>query len=264
MRYIYSIAVIMLAVVTAPGCASRAALADPVSASSGGQPGALAQNDRGPNAFTLLQQIQQLEEEVRNLRGQVDTLQYQLQQNDQGQRDLYENVDRRIGALEGGGASASAQDGDSGGNQRSGDYGAGDSGYGSSSGSLGGNTQLQSQYDDAFDQLRNGEYDAAIEGFQQVIDQDPESEYSHNAWYWLGEANYVERNYDRSLRAFQTVVNRFSDSDRVPDSLYKIGLIQSEQGQTDNATGTFQRVIDQYPNDEAAQLARQRLNALGG
>ncbi|GAB3684013.1 tol-pal system protein YbgF [Salinisphaera aquimarina] len=213
---------------------------------------AQSNNNGGPNTFALLQSIQRLQEQVRDLRGQIDTLKYQQRQNEQGQRDLYENLDKRLSALENGGAGMGSGGADTSG----GDYGAGADG--------GGDPEVQSQYMAAFDQLKNGQYDGAISGFKGFLDQHPESAYSDNAWYWLGEANYVKRNYDASLEAFQTVVNRFKASNKVAGALYKIGVIQSEQGQTDNARATLQRVVSQYPDDSAADMARKRLQSMGG
>ncbi|MES1940473.1 hypothetical protein T5B8_09526 [Salinisphaera sp. T5B8] len=216
---------------------------------------AQAGNNGGPNLFSLFQDIQRLQSEVRDLQGQVDTLKYQLRQNEQGQRDLYENLDKRLSALEGGGATGAA----------TGDTGSSSNGASDNAADYGTVSQdpaVEKAYTAAFDKLKAGDYDAAIGAFKGFLQQNPESSYSDNAWYWLGEANYVKRNYDASLEAFQTVVNRFRASDKVPGSLYKIGVIQDERGETDNAYGTLKRVVDQYPNSNVADMARKRLEQI--
>ncbi|MES1925243.1 tol-pal system protein YbgF [Salinisphaera sp. T31B1] len=248
MRHVLPIAVVTFAMATAAGTLSRPALA--ASSDQTNQPVLLAQNSGGPNMFSLLQDIQRLQEQVRDLRGQIDTLKYQLRQNEQGQRDLYENLDKRLSALENGSAGGTGQSS------------TGSDDYGSAGGGEDG--EIQAQYTDAFNKLKNGQYDGAITGFKNFLQQHPESAYSDNAWYWLGEANYVQRNYDESLKAFQTVVNRFKASNKVAGSLYKIGVIQAEQGETDNARATLERVVSQYPDDSAADMARKRLQSMGG
>lgn len=254
MRHVLPIAVVTFAMATAAGGFPRPALAATADYAGNGQPILLAQNSNGgPNMFSLLQDNQRLQEQVRDLRGQIDTLKYQLRQNEQGQRDLYENLDKRLSALENGGGA--------GGSDGMGTGSDGGDNYGASSAS--GDPEVQSQYMDAFNQLKNGQYDGAIKDFNTFLDQHPDSAYSDNAWYWLGEANYVQRHYDESTQAFQTVVNRFKSSDKVAGSLYKIGVIQSEQGNTDNARSTFNRIVSQYPNDSAADMARKRLQSLG-
>ena len=248
MRHVLPIAVVTFAIAASAGGLPRPAVAATAGAGGTDEHIMLAQNS-GPSMFSLLQDNQRLREQVRDLRGQIDTLQYKLRQNEQGQRDLYENLDKRLSALENGGGGA-------------GDSAGGDTQY--TGDSAAGDPAVQSQYMAAFDKLKNGQYDAAINGFDTFVQQNPESAYSDNAWYWLGEANYVQRNYDASSKAFQTVVNRFKASDKVAGSLYKIGIIQAEQGQTDNARSTLERVISEYPDQSAAEMARKRLQSLGG
>lgn len=217
----------------------------------------LAQNSgNGPNLFSLYQQIQQLQQQVRELNGQVDTLQYKLKQSEQGQRDLYKNLDQRLSQLENSDAGSNANAGSSPGEP------TGTSPASSGNGDV--DPAIQSAYMDGFNQLQNGKYDAAIASFKQFVAQHPETSLTDNAWYWLGEANYVQQNMGDSLEAFETVVNRFKNSPKMPAALYKIGLIQIAQNQTDNGESTLQRVVDQYPDSDSADLAQQKLQSLGG
>lgn len=236
----------------ATGLAASPALADTGSA---GKPMQLAQNNNGPNLFSLYQQIQQLQQQVRELNGQVDTLQYKLKQNEQGQRDLYQNLDKRLSKLENGGASNGAA-----GNANGGTATAGND-DGSNASDV--DSATQSAYMDGFNKLKNGQYDASISAFKQFVSQHPQTSLTDNAWYWLGEAYYVQQQLDNSEKAFETVVNQFKNSPKVPSSLYKIGLIEAAQNQTDNAKSTLQRVLDQYPDSDSADLAKQKLQSLG-
>jgi len=241
-----------LALAAAVGSAGLYAQPAIAAGSSNQQPYQVAQNNQGPNLFSLFQQIQQLQQQVRNLQGQVDTLQYQLKQNEQGQRDLYQNLDSRISKVEtGGGAAAGA-------NAAAGDAGNDD----------GSNAdvppEVQSAYMAAFDKLKNGQYDAAVAGFKSFVAQNPETSLTDNAWYWMGEAYYVQQDLGNSQNAFEIVVNRFASSAKVPASLYKIALIQTAQNQTTNAKATLERIVSQYPDSDSAGLAQQKLQSLGG
>lgn len=235
----------------AAGLTASPARAD-TGSSSAQQPLRLAQNDSGPNLFSLYQQIQQLQQQVRELNGKVDTLQYKLKQNEKGQRDLYQNLDKRLSKLENGG-SASGTAGN----------GSGATGNDDGSNASDVDSATQSAYLDGFNKLKNGKYDAAIAAFKQFVAQHPDTSLTDNAWYWLGEAYYVQQNLDASEKAFETVVNKFGKSSKVPSSLYKIGLIEAAQNHTDNAKSTLQRVVDQYPNSDSAGLAKQKLQSLG-
>src|SRR5688572_32401777 len=58
----------------------------------------------------LSQRIEAAQNEVRTLRGQLDELQHTVQKTQDQQRDMYGDVDRRLGALEGGGGGGASLD----------------------------------------------------------------------------------------------------------------------------------------------------------
>ena len=227
-----------------------AALVAPFGAAQAAPTMQLAQNNTGPNLFALYQQIQQLQQEVRDLNGQIDTLQYKLNQQKQGQRDLYQNIDKRLAKLESGAAGDTASS-EGAAAQAGGQTGPVD-------------PAVQSAYMAGFNKLKDGDYPAAIDAFKAFVAEHPETALTPNAWYWMGEAYYVQQKPDAARQSFETVVNRFSASPKVADSLYKIGLIQASSGHNDNAQATFERVVSQYPDSDAADQAKSRLSGDNG
>ena len=227
-----------------------AALVAPFGAAQAAPTMQLAQNNTGPNLFALYQQIQQLQQEVRDLNGQIDTLQYKLNQQKQGQRDLYQNIDKRLAKLESGAAGDTASS-EGAAAQAGGQTGPVD-------------PAVQSAYMAGFNKLKDGDYPAAIDAFKAFVAEHPETALTPNAWYWMGEAYYVQQKPDAARQSFETVVKRFSASPKVADSLYKIGLIQASSGNDDNAQATFERVISQYPDSDAANQAKSQLSGDNG
>ncbi|TXI83292.1 MAG: tol-pal system protein YbgF [Cupriavidus sp.] len=126
----------------------------------------------------------------------------------------------------------------------------------------GGTPEEEGAYLATFDLLKNGKYDDAIRGFRSMLDKWPQGRYSDNATYWMGEACYVKRDYKSAQTAFQTVLDKFGTSPKVPDAMLKVGLCQIELKQNDQATATLQKVIKTYPAANAANLAKQRLDQL--
>jgi tol-pal system protein YbgF len=223
----------------------------------GGEAAAPIAESGGGNLFSLYQDIQALQREVRELRGQIEELQYQAKRREQGQRDLYQDLDRRLRTLEqevgiapdAADAASADEDGDAAASDgdRAGD---GDS------------KAVEQTYLAAFDTLQQGKQKAAIDEFEAFVKAHPDSEYSDNAWYWLGEAHYVDRSYDKAATAFRRVLSDFPNSDKAPGALYKIAVVQDERGDYQRARKTLRDVIDTYPEDNAAELARKRLQAL--
>lgn len=227
-----------------------------VAALASGESVAVAQaGGGGTGTVSLYQDIQALQQQIRELRGQIEELQYRARQREQRQRDLYQDLDSRLQALEkkaGIGPGAGSGDGS-----------ASAAGGGGKNGAPGGDpAAAEKAYLAAFEKLKQGKQKAAIADFQAFVEAYPDSDYTDNAWYWLGEAHYVERAYEKALTAFRRVIQDFPDSSKVPDAGYKIGVIQDEQGQYEAARKTLQGVIDDHPDSDAAGLARKRLEAL--
>lgn len=90
----------------------------------------------------------------------------------------------------------------------------------------------------------------------------PNSQYSGNAQYWLGEVNPAKGDLQGAGQAFARVSQSYPSSQKVPDSLYKLADVERRLGNNDKAKGILQQVISQYPGTSAAQLAQRDLKNL--
>lgn len=117
----------------------------------------------------------------------------------------------------------------------------------------------QNLYNAAFALLKSGQYDQAIAGFQSAIDADPQGQWTPSALFWQGETYYVEQKRKQAETAYKKILTEFPNSDRVPDALLKTGYIAYDEGKNKQARAIFQQVISKYPQSQAANLAKQRL-----
>jgi len=117
-------------------------------------------------------------------------------------------------------------------------------------------------YERAFNLLKEGRYDLAVAAFKTFVQTYPNGRYTDNAQYWLGEANYVQRNFKAALAEFEKVVNNFPDSPKRPDALLKMGYTYQELGDNDKARLSLNSVLMNYPDTTAARLASKRLQEL--
>ena len=117
-------------------------------------------------------------------------------------------------------------------------------------------------YEHAFNLLKEGRYDLAVAAFKTFVQKYPNGRYTDNAQYWLGEANYVQRNFKAALAEFEKVVNNFPDSPKRPDALLKMGYTYQELGDNDKARLALNSVRMNYPDTTAARLASKRLQEL--
>jgi tol-pal system protein YbgF len=233
-----------LVTVLAAGCASVPPDQDPVQIRLNDLDGRISKVERVVSNQSLLQMAQQvdtLQAEVRDLRGQVDELQNTNRELQKQQHDFYGDLDKRVGTLEHGGGGAAGGTGS-----------GADNGQGSSS-------TEQSVYSQAFDALKAGSYSVAITGFQDFLNQYPTSQLAPNAQYWLGEAHYVNRDFAAAESAFQAVLDKWPTSGKAADAMLDLGNTQLAQGKTAKGRATLQRVVSQYAGTDAANRAQTRL-----
>ncbi len=239
----------------------------------------------------LLQSVEELKAEVRELRGQLEQQQHSLSQMTDRQRELYLDVDRRLQRMEASGAvvgaaAASAGPGSAPPAGTSAPAGStvGSTPAASTSGAAavgvaaaGAATQAgtpqavptstdplkeQQAYQSAFNLLKAGRYDQAAKSFQKFLGEYPTGKFADNAQYWLGESYYVTRNFANALREFNTLVNDHPDSQKVTHALLKIGYIHDELGQKQKAREILTELTNDYPQSTAAGLAAKRLERM--
>jgi len=120
----------------------------------------------------------------------------------------------------------------------------------------------QAAYDVAFKALQSGDYVQASREFRGFIQQYPNHALTPNAWYWLGESYYVTMNYPVALEAFQHLLDQFPQSEKVPDAMLKVGYCQFELKHLKQAQATLTTVTTRFPGSSAASLAKERLHRI--
>ena len=120
-------------------------------------------------------------------------------------------------------------------------------------------TLEKDSYQNAFDLVKLRRHPEAITAFTAFLEKYPKGEYISQARYWLGEAYYVTKNFDAALGEFRTLIWIDSANPKASHALLKIGLIQDEIGQRKLAIKTLNDVIMTYPGSSAAAFAKERL-----
>lgn len=116
--------------------------------------------------------------------------------------------------------------------------------------------------DKAFQLVRNKQYDAAAQAYQQFITAYPNSENTPTAHYWLGQVYFAKRDYDNAQVQFQTVAERYSTHAKTDEALLKLAYIYQSKGDKAKAASLYADIMQRYPGKPSAQLAGKRLEAL--
>jgi tol-pal system protein YbgF len=122
--------------------------------------------------------------------------------------------------------------------------------------------QIRAQYQQAFKLLKQSHYEQAIKAFREFLVNNPQSEYSDNAQYWLGEAFYVTRQFEHALEEYNKLLENYPDSKKLTHSLLKIGFCYHEMNQVDEALSRLTKLKQQHPGTTAARLAEERLKKI--
>ena len=219
------------------------------------------------------QRIEALQEEITMLREQLDQQGYELSTLKQRQRSLYLDMDRRLHAVEttsssSGKASAMLSSGVA-------EISMPGNGLASVSGNSGLNANVavvaatpgadangKLKYDRAIGLLKDGRYKQSIVAFEGFLKKFSRSQYADNAQYWLGEANYANRDYKQALSEFQRLIANYPDSSKVSGARLKIAYVYYALQNWSAAQESLQQIIKLYPDSSVAKSASERLERI--
>lgn len=208
----------------------------------------------GELTLELLQRIERLESEVRQIRGELEIFRHQLEQQEHDvAADDPSADDGRPPAADWTEADWPAKADDP---PTSASSSMDDEVAAAVTGTE------RTDFDTALNEFREGRFREAIMKFQQFLGDYPESGLAGDARYWLGESYYLRRDYDAAKEAFIELGLRDPQSVRLPDALLKLGYLYGEQGDTARARNVLQKLVQVYPDTQAASLAERRLRSL--
>jgi len=207
-------------------------------------------------AMNLPQQISDLQQQVAQLRGQLQVQAHDLQLLNQQQRTFYQDLDGRIKQLSNLSSASSTSSVPT---------------KASNSDVMNANpASIQLKENAAFqagiDSLTKKKYPQAINQFKAYLSDYPNGQYAANATYWLGDIYFTQNNNKQAAQQFTTLIKTYPTSSKVPDAKLKLAIIHANSGNVAQAKIEFQAIIKDHPNSTAAQLANirlQQLNATG-
>jgi tol-pal system protein YbgF len=124
---------------------------------------------------------------------------------------------------------------------------------------LKGKMDKEAVYAAAYETFKEGKYEKSRTDFQNFLKQYPNSEYSDNAQFWIGESYYFENKYEKAILEYEKVVKNYPQGNKVPYALLKQGLSFLMLADKSSARLILQQVIKDYPNTNQARIARSKL-----
>lgn len=225
---------------------------------SGNQPEQAGESD------SLVTRIDRLENQFRQMTGQIEELQYRNQQ-----------LEQQVRLLQGGTGAApagepgrrsdvfdpSAQAGAPGAPRPLGTTPPSGPGgvpmdLGALSGSVAGAPAAaastpKDMFDLGFGALQRQDYTLAGQTFEQFVKLYPTDRAAPDAYYWLGESQYLRKSYKEAAQNFLKVSTDFPNAVKAPDALLRLGQSLAAIGEKDAACATLNAVGNKYPRASA-------------
>lgn len=242
-----------------------------------------------PGLSDLVIEMHRLQQEVRQLRGELEVQQHRLDSLERQQQEQYLDLDNRLGG--GSGVAPAAATATKEGTAAIPPSAPAAAPAAPPAPSPGGSRELpaaetpgsgrpppvapgpaagaqvppageEAAYQQAFALLQQGLYEQARGGFEALLARFPGGSYADNARYWLGESYYVEKDYTKALGEFSRMISDYPQSPKVPGALLKIGYIYEAQQDSTKARGALEELAEKYPSTTEARLAKSRLDRM--
>lgn len=116
------------------------------------------------------------------------------------------------------------------------------------------------------DQLA-GNYDLALQEFQDYLRYFGNTELAATSQFHVGEIAFYKNNSEAAIEAFDLVLERYPKSGKAPDAFYLKAKVLEKEGMRSQAVQELTKLGRAYPNSDAAnraQIELKRLRAVQG
>lgn len=187
--------------------------------------------------LNFVSRIEELQNQNRMLTGRVEELSNQILQEGRSTRDLFKDLDQRLGKLE---PLAVVINGET----------------------VEVMPQEKAAYDEAVNALQGGDYKKAEMLFEHFAEDWNRSAYRPDALFWLGSSQYANEKYKSAYNTQNKLIKSYPKHVRVPDAMLSVASSQAALGNLKAAGNTLRKIQRQFPKTEASKEAAARLKTL--
>ena len=204
----------------------------------------------------LFNQLQILQQEVLELRGQVELQSHEIKKLKQQRLDDYLDLDRRIGEI----SPSSTESVDQTTRSVVSDTLKPPVPSASVSGKFEPGEDERVRYRKAIDQvLKQQDYQSAQMSFSDYLARYPKGYYTPNVYYWQGEIFLLQDETDKAVNAFTALIEQYPNHSKVYDAKYKLAKIYFRQGKKEEAKFLLEAVVQS--STDASRLAQSFLDS---
>lgn len=199
-----------------------------------------------PIVVELMNRVKALEEDNRNLRGQLEEAQHTLTQLNQKVEVLNSDIDYRFSHQQGGEMPPP---------KNLVNHGNAPATHPPQHGVSGNATEA---YERARSFLEQGDYDAAEQAFAAFVASHPKDPEAGAAQYWLGVTYFVRGQHDKAAASFAKGYKNYPKSSKAADNLLKLAKSLAALDRVADACTTLNQLSSEHPKAHAQEVAKEK------
>jgi tol-pal system protein YbgF len=204
----------------------------------------LRAQDNGQLVVDLINRVGTIEDENRELRGQLEEVRHQMDQLTKKMETLSADVDYRLSSPESGGGTPLSP--------------STPAPMETETPSSGGSSSAKVDYEKARSFLEQGDYLAAEHAFAAFVSSYAKDDLAGAAQYWLGVTFFVRGDYEKASAAFAKGYKQYPKSNKAPDMLLKLAKSLDAQNRKADACATLDQLSSQYPKAHTKDVASEK------
>jgi TolA-binding protein len=111
-------------------------------------------------------------------------------------------------------------------------------------------------------QLRDGGFANSRDIFLKFVEENPDTAFTDNAYFWQGISYEGLGQLDRAVAAYSLGFQKFPMEDRVSANLFYLASVFDQMGEKKDAELTFEKLVDEHPKSDFADRAKRKLEQL--
>jgi tol-pal system protein YbgF len=118
-------------------------------------------------------------------------------------------------------------------------------------------------YKSGLSSYNGGQYQLAVQSFQEYLQYYGDSDLASNAQFYIGECYYSQGDYQKAVDEYNKCIERYPKGNKIAAAQLKKGYALLALDQQNAGVRELRSLIQRFPSSREADLARQRLKKLG-
>jgi tol-pal system protein YbgF len=210
-----------------------------------GSPSSVIENTDQVNIANTKAQLGLVEEQFRTLIGRIEQLEFQYTQLNEKIDKIYADIDFRFQEIEKKTAQQPVK------------LSTEDTEPNKNAAKETAKSSVQEEFDKATGLLKASKFTEAEAALSSFVTKHTDSSQAGEAYYWLGDIHYLNKNYEKSAVNFLRSYKKFPKGKKAPESLFKLSIALSNLDKKKEACTMLAKLQKEFPQEETLIVKSQ-------